>query len=233
MLEKFLNKNFLTNFTAAFLILLSQFLPSNLSAIFFSIGIFSLSGAITNSLAIHMLFEKVPFLYGSGVIPNRFEDFKLGIKRLIITEFFSKAHIEKFFKSSNLGGSAKKITSKIDFEKVYQELLAAIMESPFGNMINMFGGSEALAPIKEPIQAKLKNVIDDLVKEYAEDSKNQEDITNDLIIKIENIIDERLSELTPEKVKEIIQEMIRKHLGWLVVWGGVFGALIGLLVAIF
>ena len=45
---------------------------------------------------------------------------------------------------------------------------------------------------------------------------------------IENIIDKRLEELTPEHIKIIMKEMIQKHLGWLVVWGGVFGFLIGL-----
>ena len=49
---------------------------------------------------------------------------------------------------------------------------------------------------------------------------------------VEQIIDNRLQELTPEKVKDIVQNMIRKHLGWLVVWGGVFGGVIGLGVSI-
>ena len=43
------------------------------------IGLFSLSGGITNWIAIHMLFERIPFFYGSGVIPNRFNEFKIGI----------------------------------------------------------------------------------------------------------------------------------------------------------
>jgi uncharacterized membrane protein YheB (UPF0754 family) len=58
------------------------------------------------------------------------------------------------------------------------------------------------------------------------------DFTNTLIKKVEHIIDNRLSELTPENVKQIVQDMIRKHLGWLVVWGGVFGGAIGLLVSL-
>ena len=33
-----------------------------------------------------MLFEKIPFLYGSGVILDRFEDIKIGIRNLIIEE---------------------------------------------------------------------------------------------------------------------------------------------------
>jgi len=36
-----------------------------------------------------MLFEKIPFLYGSGVIELRFKDFKSGIKNLVMSQFFN------------------------------------------------------------------------------------------------------------------------------------------------
>ena len=53
-----------------------------------AVGLFATSGALTNYLAVHMLFEKVPLLYGSGVVPSRFEDFKTGIHALIMNQFF-------------------------------------------------------------------------------------------------------------------------------------------------
>ena len=53
------------------------------------VGLFAFSGAITNTLAIHMLFEKVPFLYGSGIIESKFEEFKLSIKNLLMEQFFT------------------------------------------------------------------------------------------------------------------------------------------------
>jgi uncharacterized membrane protein YheB (UPF0754 family) len=62
---------------------------------------------------------------------------------------------------------------------------------------------------------------------------NSTDFTAILSSQVEQIIDNRLAELTPEQVKDIIQEMIHKHLGWLVVWGGVFGGIIGFVVSIF
>ena len=40
------------------------------------IGFFSLSGSFTNWLAIKMLFKKIPYLYGSGVIIYEFRDIK-------------------------------------------------------------------------------------------------------------------------------------------------------------
>ena len=95
-----MNKNIITNISALSIILVSLITP------FFSYnmlmtGLFALSGSITNSLAIYMLFEKVPLLYGSGVIPARFSEFKLAIKNLIITEFFNQENIAKFFQDSN------------------------------------------------------------------------------------------------------------------------------------
>ena len=59
-------------------------------------GVFALSGSVTNWIAVHMLFEKIPFLYGSGVIQDRFEDIKMGIKNLTLKELFSVTQINKF-----------------------------------------------------------------------------------------------------------------------------------------
>jgi uncharacterized membrane protein YheB (UPF0754 family) len=48
-----------------------------------------------------------------------------------------------------------------------------------------------------------------------------------VIARIEDLVERRLQELTPEQVRLIVQKMIRQHLGWLVVWGGVIGGLMG------
>ncbi|KAJ1620169.1 hypothetical protein T492DRAFT_397893 [Pavlovales sp. CCMP2436] len=43
-------------------------------------GVFGFAGGITNWIAVHMLFEKVPGLYGSGVIPMRFKEIRETVK---------------------------------------------------------------------------------------------------------------------------------------------------------
>lgn len=221
-----MNKSSATNIIALLITVAGYFSPIYQNTIF-TVGIFALSGSLTNWIAIYMLFEKVPFLYGSGVITNRFKDFKIGIKNLVLEEFFNKKNIEEFFKGNNDLLSADTINSKINFDKVFEELTDAIIESPMGSMLGMFGGREALQPLKEPITAKLKNIISELTK--SETSNPQEDFVQSLLTKIEKIIDDRLTKLTPKMVKDIIQKMIRQHLGWLVVWGGIFGGIIGLI----
>ncbi|MDV7338534.1 hypothetical protein RYZ26_02930 [Terasakiella sp. A23] len=224
-----MNKSALTNLIAL-LITLIGLISTQYSEIIMMTGLFALSGSITNWLAIHMLFEKIPFLYGSGVIPNRFEDFKAGIKHLIIEEFFSHEHIERFFEA-NKKGMGGNIVEKVDFDRVFNGLSDAIEESSLGGMLAMVGGKKALEPLREPVTRKLEGIISELADGNVGDGIGQ-DITSGLISKIEEIIDRRLDELTPENVKEIVQDMIRKHLGWLVVWGGVFGGLIGLIVGL-
>ena len=225
-----MNKGIITNLVAFALMVIGHFSPIY-SEIIFVTGAFALSGGVTNWIAIHMLFEKVPFLYGSGVIPNRFEDFKVGIKNLILDEFFNKEHIEKFFAQNGPALSVSDINAKIDFDKIFQGLVEAIIESPMGSMLGMFGGPQALEPLKEPVIAKLKEII----KQFAEGESGDSggDISEKIISKIEAIIDSRLAGLTPKMVKDIIQKMIKQHLGWLVVWGGVFGGLIGLICSAF
>ena len=103
-----MNKSIITNLIAIAVAIAGYVLSHS---ILFSIGIFAVSGAITNALAIHMLFEKVPGLYGSGVIPARFEDFKVGIRDLMMKQFFTDENIDKFLSISGL--LISKIKSKV------------------------------------------------------------------------------------------------------------------------
>jgi len=219
-----MNKSLVTNLIAFAVTVAGLVVPVH-GEILFTTGLFALSGAVTNWLAVHMLFERVPLLYGSGVIPSRFEEFKAGIKQLIVQEFFSREHIERFFDQHG-ATSADAISARIDFDHVFEHLTDAIAESPMGGMLNMVGGRKALEPLKVPIIDKLKGVIAELASGAG--SEGEGDFTDGLVRQVEAIIDRRLAELTPQKVKSIIEDMMRKHLGWLVVWGGVFGGVIGL-----
>ena len=136
----------LTTNLIALAIIGASFLSPKYSEIMYLTGLFALSGGITNWLAIHMLFEKVPFLYGSGVIPNRFEEFKLGIKQLVMTEFFTPQNINVFAKQQS-EIFATGINDMIDFDRVFDGLVEAIEGSSMGSMLGVFGGRKALEPV--------------------------------------------------------------------------------------
>jgi uncharacterized membrane protein YheB (UPF0754 family) len=234
-MKKIVNKSFITNLIAIAIIATGYICPVN-QVLMKSIGFFAFSGALTNWLAIHMLFEKVPLLYGSGVIPNRFEEFKLAIKDLMMNQFFTAENIEQFIHTEEKQGekllNLEPLMEAVDYDKVYEGLVSSIMESSFGAMLQMMGGEEALVPLKEPFTEKMKLTLTEMVesdrfKTALEQGLDAHKIGEDIITKVETVIDKRLNELTPQLVKEMVQEIIRQHLGWLVVWGGVFGGIIG------
>lgn len=228
-----MNKSIITNGLALTFVLIGFSLENDIIK---TVGLFALSGAITNWLAIHMLFEKVPGLYGSGVIPSRFEDFKAGIHTLVMQEFFSSDNIQRFMTENQQGLDLNlaPVIKKVDLAPTFDSLVTVIQASSFGQMLGMFGGVEALEPMREPFVKKMQESIVDICQKPAFTELLQQELTqpdrqHDLHQKITQIVEQRLAELTPKMVKDIIQQMIKKHLGWLVVWGGVFGGLIGLI----
>ena len=234
-----MNKSLLTNAIATSLILAGTVVEGEFKNTLLTTGQFALAGGVTNWLAIHMLFEKVPGLYGSGVISARFEEFKSGLYTLVMDEFFNQTTLDRFFSQIIMENEQhlldfSETIDKTDLSPAFEGLVAAIMDSSLGNMLLMVGGEAAIRPLKDPFTLKMKVAL----KEIAHSPSFQETVkvklsgssdSQVIFSHVEQIVTTRLEELTPQMVKQIIQTMIREHLGWLVVWGGVFGGLIGLI----
>ena len=223
------NKSLLTNIAALIIAIIGIYVADEHIK---SVGFYALSGAITNWIAIYMLFEKIPFLYGSGIIPNKFESFKKSIRQMIMEQFFSKQNMSKFLSGNSSNNVIKNvIESKLDYNKIFDGFIDAIMSSSYGSMIDMFlGGRQGLESLREKFVIKLDSMVSQLLNNLGSESDNT---TSLITSEIEKIIDSRLNELTPSLVKDIIQQMIRDHLGWLVVWGGIFGGILGLIASCF
>ena len=233
-----MNKSLVTNLLAVSLIGVGYASPVY-SDHLLAVGLFATSGALTNWLAVHMLFEKVPGLYGSGVVPSRFEEFKAGIHALIMNQFFTVENVAKFLAEQKIPDAfnADPVIEAVDCDRIFDRLMEAVMTSPFGSMINMFGGAAALQPLRDPFVKKIQAEIRLLLSSpkflaAIQKGLNTSSYTDEMIDKVDTIVMQRLNELTPEMVKTIVQDMIHKHLGWLVVWGGVFGGFIGLVTSI-
>lgn len=229
-----LDKSWLTDIVSIVLVLIAFMLPEPYAHWSLLTGLFALSGAITNQIAIHMLFEKVPFLYGSGVIQLQFEAFKASIKALMMDQFFTKEQLDAFFEKEEKNLNLTPIIEDMDVTPAFDALTKTVMESSFGGMLSMFGGASALEGLRAPFSEKLKNSIIEITQSNAFQQKitqnlQKSSLMDDMLITIEQMIDTRLNELTPRMVKEIVQNFIKEHLGWLVVWGGFFGGLMGLL----
>lgn len=227
-----MDKGWITNGVSMSLVVASYGFEGVVGSGLRSAGLFALSGAVTNQLAIHMLFEKVPYLYGSGIILDRFESIREALKNLIMEQFFTPEKIESFIASQERSIDLTPIIEQTDFTPAYTALVKSVMESPMGGMLGMFGGEALIAKLKEPFLEKIKASTIEISQSDSFMNALNEHVhqgSSHLAGTIDSIVESRLAELTPLMVKEMIHNLIKEHLGWLVVWGGVFGGLIGLL----
>ncbi len=231
-----MNKSLVTNFIALAFIAAGYLSPWAAEELR-TVGFFAFSGAITNWLAVYMLFERVPLLYGSGVIPRHFEEIKTGLREMMIREFFSPERVETFMEETAMSLAKDMdvtgIIESIDLNGAFDILKEEILQSNIGGMLGMFGGVKLLENYREPfisktiayIRSELESpeILSHIMGASLEHGGEA------LIERVTNLVQTRLDELTPKQIKQIVQDMIRQHLGWLVVWGGVFGGIIGLL----
>ena len=222
-----MNKSLITNICSALLCTIGLALPDSAAKPFIiCAGLFSLSGALTNWLAIHMLFEKVPGLYGSGVIVDRFEEIKKGIHSLVMENFFTEENFKRFTDVAlHEGLSAEGIRSNIDMDDMFNGFLDVVAGSKFGGMLSLVGGLKALEPLREPFKEESSRKLTDIVEDLDLTKSNMH--FENFRPTVENLVKGKLDQLEPEEVKSILEDIIREHLGWLVVWGGVFGGVIG------
>ena len=192
-----MNKTLTTNSVAA-VILVSSFIESPYQNILFNIGAFALSGSLTNNLAVYMLFEKIPFIYGSGVVQNNFNQFKVAIKGLVLEEFFNRDNVLNLV-SHMTTHNADDISHFIDPNKIFDEFVEAIEASPLSGMLTMVGGSRALEPLRTPIAEKFSKLVLEVEQNIKEKSLDM--IRDDnFFLDIESLIDSRLEQLTPKYV---------------------------------
>ncbi len=235
-----MNKSLATNLIALALIGLGAISPIYPDQIL-AVGLFAASGAFTNWLAVHMLFEKVPGFYGSGVVPGRFEEIKANIHKLVMNEFFTRGNVEGFFASQTNGDgrllNPDSIVEAIDYDQVYAGLVEIVLSSRFGSILGLVGGTSVFEPLKAPFKDRMRAEVYNILTaptflRAVQSGLQQSHLSEDIIQKAGDIVARRLDEFTPEMVKKIVQDMIHKHLGWLVVWGGVFGGFIGLITSL-
>ena len=196
------DKALITNTLAFIVVVVGFLLPEG--DVVLTIGLFALSGAVTNWLAVHMLFEKVPFMYGSGVIPNRFEEFKAAIKNMIMVQFFTEENLKRFIadEEASIAQWLKpaQLVESINYDTLFSRLVEAIMESSFGNMLEMIGGATALEGLKDSFIEKIKLSLNEMVESDGFQSSiansiDVEALGQDMAQKIESIVDKRLDKV--------------------------------------
>lgn len=69
-----------------------------------------------------MLFDRVPLLYGSGVIPAKFREIRAAVKRMVMRMFFEREYLERYIaehaphmlRSLDLRASRREVAARAD-----------------------------------------------------------------------------------------------------------------------
>ncbi len=197
-----------------------------------AVGLFGFAGGVTNWLAVKMLFDKVPLLYGSGVIPNRFREIRQTVKDTIMLHFFDEEYLSRFFdqrvdamtSAEGLGEKIKELLESEEVDSIIDAQLEELMNSPQGMMVKMVGAQTIKPLVVKFVSGVGAEAAPLLVAALAKPGIE----VGALRQQIDDLLTAKLVELTPERVKQMMEEVIREHLGWLIVWGNVFGGGIGL-----
>ncbi|KAJ5067080.1 hypothetical protein M0811_13342 [Anaeramoeba ignava] len=106
--------------------------------------------------------------------------------------------------------------------------LEELKQRPEGKVLSMVGLEPAkLKPLILPFIGGFGNSL----SQISADAFGVSEVFNaeNLRKEIDNLMTEKLKELTPQAVKALLERVIRHHLGWLIVWGNVFGGIIGII----
>jgi len=238
--EKYVNKGNVSNAITFVIMIIGFILVFSLPKFLFGefvlqFGLFGFSGGFTNWLAIKMLFDKIPGLYGSGIIPMKFKEIRENIKNVIMRTFFDKGYLEKYLnqkagqlaESLNIGEKIKEVLESEAVDKILENKLRELGQKPEGMMFAMMGiDPVSLKPLIKPFISGMAAEAGPLLLKHMDIGKliKIETLRNEL----DSLMTTKLEYLTPERVKKMIEDVIREHLGWLVVWGNIFGSLIGI-----
>ena len=240
------NKGDHSNVATALILVLGVILRASLGSrnagagFILAFGLFGFAGGVTNWLAVKMLFDRIPLLIGSGVIPRRFRDILGALKTMILETFFEKRFLREYL-STRSGNLLEKVdvramlgkamagdTFDYDLARKLEKLAATPDGLLLQTMAPMFGGFDTMVPMLKPM---LVGIGADLIETLAADFDLTEIVDVDVVRgEIDKVLTERMETLTPLRVKRMMAAVIREHLGWLVVWGNVFGGLIGAVV---
>ena len=195
-------------------------------------GLFGLAGGTTNWLAVKMLFDRVPLLYGSGVIPNRFVEIRETVRDLIMRHFFDVDYLRRFFADrmdalSHDSRIEEKVVALLQSEEADAAItrkLEELQNSPAGGFLKMVG----TAAVKPLVTQFVSGVGVELAPRLASELAGSGLDVDAMREQVDDLLASKLEELTPQVVREMMEDVMREHLGWLIVWGNVFGGAIGI-----
>ncbi len=180
----------------------------------------AVTGWVTNYMAIKMLFhprKKINLYLFSiqGIFPKRQHVLAERLGHMVARELFSFDDIKKRFTSTE---TAEEINKMLD-EKIEDFLENKLKASV--PMLAMFIGDEARKKIKEKLHEEFQHLLPEIIDRFS--SRLEKDID------IEQIVFQRVSAFSSEKLEEILFSIMKKEFRFIEILGGLLGFFIGLI----
>ena len=140
------------------------------AALVLAFGLFGFAGGVTNWLAVKMLFDKIPGLVGSGVIPRRFQDILGALKTMILETFFEEQFLKEYLSTRSksalegidVKGRLAAAMGAEGFDATLARKLEALAATPDGMLLAtiapMFGGFDMMVPMIKPMLATARSI---------------------------------------------------------------------------
>jgi len=144
-------------------------------------------------------------------------------------KFLEKQLRERLSKYANSDAAREAVSSLMstpEFESALDEKLNQFGSGMTGTMLKMLGLDPMV--MKPYVKPFVEGVAEDCAPFLAQMLAEGNLPVLQLRDEVDRLMEERLKELTAEKVKALVEDIMREHLGWLVVWGVIFGIVIGI-----
>eukprot|EP00116_Pleurobrachia_bachei_P009079 sb/3469341/ len=169
-------------------------------------GLFGFAGGVTNWLAIRMLFEKIPFLIGSGVLLSNFAEIRDNVKRTTMETYFDPGPLSNYVTQKT-----EIILNSIQFEDTVRDIMTcpevqAMISDKVDEMFTtpqglIFGVVLNKDKVKEGVLISVENAGSEMVPVIGELVKNSEFLDEDrLRDQIDKLITAKLMEMQPKNI---------------------------------
>lgn len=189
-----------------------------------SIGLQAFAGGLTNWIAIQMLWNKIPYLAGTGIILEKYDEIRDALKETVMTTFFDETYLNWYVKDKLLSINYVEVTKTlVNKHNAHEIILEAAVKDP--NLRALVGPSlkplivKTVMKMEPQIKGAIKKV--NLVQQLSSARKQ-----------IDDMLEGKLQIMTPPRVKSLMEDLIASELYWLIVWGNIFGGGLGLIGAI-
>jgi len=201
-------------------------------------GLFGFAGGMTNWLAIRMMFDKIPFLIGSGILLNNFVEIRDNVKKTTMETYFDAGHLSHYvtqkteiiLNSLQLDESIREVIRSPAVQAIISDKIEEVFSTPEGLVIGLVVNKEK---IKQNIMPSIENAGKDIVPLVSQLIRTSEHLSEDkLRDQIDRLITSKLVEMQPKNIIAVVKDMVETELGWVIVWGNIFGGLLGLLLEV-